>query len=46
MYTITCGANQGLCSAGIRLLEWMSGLNRFTQMKTKDSSVLKVSIHL
>ena len=46
MYTITCGANQGLCSAGIRLLEWMPGLNRFTQMNTKDSRVLKLRIHL
>ena len=46
MYTMTCGANQGLCSAGMSVFEWISGLNRLTQMNTRAIIVLNESIHL
>ena len=43
---MTCGANHGLCSAGIRDLLWISGLRIFTKMKTVESRVVKDRIHL
>ena len=46
MYTITCGANQTLYSAGMSTLLWISGLMIFIHTKTVASTVLKVNIHL
>ena len=43
---MTFGANQGLCRAGISVLEWISGLKRLTQMNTSAKIVENESIHL